>query len=338
MSIPSLPPALTRIGSLGPVEAVYRSSPPSMKSKFISWFVSTLIVGLIGAVGYFGEATFKRNDMELLAVGLQMLGLFGLVIVGGVWFVVLVFTTLVLKGTMAKPQVIAEFRDGIACSGQGPVQAWTWNELREVYSSYFVDSVGDDGLGARFDLVHRNGTRITVNHFIAGWEQLTARVTREIESRIGPELSRAFQSGQPVAFGDALVLEREGVRIEKQLHPWSTIRTYEVERGQLVIKRHKGSAVSLPLRFIPNSELLLKLLRNQPIAKCDHHIAAQLESDSGVAGMSSHATAEVRPATPQYDAAEDAAARMFSDLEANEPPARSDAEYSDGEDEGRTMR
>lgn len=262
MTSPELPPALAKVADLGPVEAVYRSVPPSMKQKFLSWLIATVIVGLIWAVGHFGEAALKQQGMEMVAVGAQMLGVFGLVVVGGVWLLVLLFLSFVNRVASSKPQVIALYRDGIACLGQGKVRAWPWADIRAVYAEVYADQVTTDtGVGALFTVAHRDGSRFTINHLFAGWQQLIDRVRREVDSRVGPEVTRAFEAGQPVPFGDDLVVEREGVRVAKKLIPWDAIRGCKVERGMLVLRAQKSSPAQVPVAAIPNLELLLGLLR-----------------------------------------------------------------------------
>lgn len=261
MTSPELPPAFAKVAYLGPIEAVYRSSPPSMKGKFLAWLIATIIVGLIWAVGYFGEDTLKRQGMEMVAVGAKMLGFFGLVVIGGVWLLVLLGMVLLNLILFAKPQVVAVYRDGIANSDKGKFSVWEWPDIREVYAYFFADTATTDtGVGARFDIVHRDGSRFIINHFVEGWEALIARVRREVYSRVGPEITRAFETGQPVPFGKDLVVEREGVRVAKKLTPWDALSKCGVEHGMLVLRVQKSSPAQVPVASIPNLELLLALL------------------------------------------------------------------------------
>jgi hypothetical protein len=258
---PELPPAFAKITSLGPVEAVYRSSMPSMKRKFVAWLIATAIVGAIFAVGYFGQATLKAQDMEMVAIGAQMLGLFGLVIIGGVWLLLLLGMWLLNLVLFAKPQVIAVYRDGVANSDKGKLCAWEWPDVREIYAYFFADTVtSDTGVGSRFDIVHKDGSRFTISHVVAGWDELIARLRREVYARVGPEITRAADAGQPIPFGKDLIVEREGVRVAKKLTPWEALHGYRVERGLLLLQVHKSSPAQVPVGSIPNLELLLALL------------------------------------------------------------------------------
>ncbi len=259
-----LPPQFAEVTALGPVEAVYRLSPPRMKAKFIAWIIATILCGVIFAVGYFGQATLKQHGMEMVAVGALLLGGFGLIAVGGVWLIVLLGMLLLNGLLFANPQVVAVYRDGVANSAKGKLLAWPWPDIREVYAYVFVDRVtSDTGLGSRFDIVHRDGSRFTVSHLVVGWNELIERLRREVYSRVGPEITRAFDAGQPVPFGKDLVVEREGVRNGNRLTAWDALREYRVDRGMLVVRGQKSTAVNAPIASIPNLELLLALLKRK---------------------------------------------------------------------------
>jgi hypothetical protein len=264
LSALELPPQFAEVTTLDPAEAVYRLSPPRMKSKFIAWITATIICGVIFAIGYFGESTIKQHGMEMVAVGALMLGAFGMVVVGGVWLLVLLGMWLLNLLLFANPQVIAVYRDGIANSEKGKLLAWPWSDIREVYTYVFVNTAtSDTGLGCRFDIVHRDGGRFTFCNLVVGWNELMERVRREVYSRVGPEITRAFDGGQPVPFGKDLVVEREGVRNAKNLTPWDALCEYRLDRGMLVVRGQKSSAVNAPVASIPNLELLLALLERK---------------------------------------------------------------------------
>ena len=258
-----LPPQFAEVTGLGPVEAIYPLSPPKMKGKFIAWAIATIICGVILAIGYFGEATFKQHGMEMVAVGALMLGAFGLITVGGVWLLVLLGMWLLNMMLFAKPQVVAVYRDGVANSEKGKLVAWPWSDIREVYAYVFVNTAtSDTGLGSRFDIVHRDGSRFVVSHLVEGSNELMDRLRGEVGSRVGPEINRAFDTGQSVPFGKDLIIEREGVKVGKKLTPWDALREYCVERGMLVLTGKKSS-VNVPIASIPNLELLLALLKRK---------------------------------------------------------------------------
>jgi hypothetical protein len=258
-----LPPQFAEVTSLGPVEAIYRLSPPRMKGKFVAWFIATIFCGLIFAVGYFGEATFKQHGMEMAGVGAVMLGAFGLITVGGVWLLVLLGMWLFTAMLFAKPQVVAVYRDGVADSEKGNLLVWPWSDIREIYTYLYVDTAtSDTGIGSRFDIVHRDGRRFVVSHLVGGWSELMDRLRRELDSRVGPEINRALDAGQSVPFGTGLVVERDGVKSGKKLTPWDALSEYRVERGMLVLRAQKSS-VSTPIASIPNLDLLLAILKKK---------------------------------------------------------------------------
>jgi hypothetical protein len=258
-----LPSQFGEVTGLGPVEAVYRLAPPSMKGKFVSWIIATILCGAIFAVGYFGQTTLKQRGMEMVAVGSLMLGAFGLITIGGVWLLVLLamwfFNTLLFRN----PQVVAVYRDGIANFDKGKLVAWKWSDIKEIYTYIFRSTaISDTGLGARYDIVHRDGGNFSVSHLVVGWEELIDRIRAEVDQRLAPEINRAFDAGQPVPFGKDLVIEREGVRVAKKLIPWDALRGSTVERGMVVLKAQKGSG-SVPVPSIPNLDLLLGILNDR---------------------------------------------------------------------------
>jgi hypothetical protein len=258
-----LPPQFAEVTALGPVEAIYRLSPPRMKGKFVAWIIATILCGVILAVGYFGEATLKQHGMEMVAVGALMLGAFGLVTVGGVWLLVLLGMWLLNAVLFAKPQVVAVYRGGVANSDKGKLLAWRWSDIREVYAYIFGSTAtSDTGLGSRFDIVHRDGSSFAVSNLVVDCHELIERIRREVYSKIGPEITRSFDAGQPVSFGKVLVVEREGVRYANKLTPWDALREYRVERGMLVLRAQKSS-VNVPIASIANLELLLALLKRK---------------------------------------------------------------------------
>ena len=264
MSSLDLPPVFSQVTSLGDVEAVYRSSPPSMKGKFISWLVATIIVGIIFAIGYFGEGTLRNQGMEMVAVAAQMLGMFGLVVVGGVWFVGLVALSLLNLILFARPQVVAVYRDGIANYDKGKLQAWKWGDMGQIYAYFFADTVTNDtGIGARFDIVHRNGSIFSINHLLADCPELIERLRQEVYSRIRSEIARAVEAGQNVPFGKNLTVEPDGVRVVQKLTPWDALQGQRIEHGMLILAVKKSSPAQIPYNSIPNIELLRELLESK---------------------------------------------------------------------------
>jgi hypothetical protein len=263
LDVVELPPQFAEVTALGPVEGIYRLSPPTLKGKFTAWFIATILCGVILAVGYFGEATLKQHGMEMVAVGALMLGAFGLITVGGVWLLVLLGMWLLNAVLFANPQVVAVYRDGVANWEKGKLLVWPWSDIREIYTYIFADkATSDTGLGARFDIVHRDRSRFSVSHLVIGWNELMDRLRGEVDSRVGGEINRALDAGQPVPFGKDLVVEREGVKVGKKLTPWDTLREYRMERGMLVLKAQKTS-ISTPIASIPNLDLLLAILKGR---------------------------------------------------------------------------
>jgi hypothetical protein len=257
------PPQFAEVTNLGPAEAVYRLSPPSMKAKFVAWIIATILCGVIFAIGYFGESALKQRGMEMVAVGSLMLGAFGLITVGGVWLIVLVGMWLLNAMLFAKPQVVAVYRGGVANWEKGKLIAWPWPDIREIYTYFFGSTaISDTGVGARFDIVHRDGSRFSISHLVVGWPELIDRLRQEVGSRIRPEIDRAVTAGQPVPFGNEIVVEREGLKIGKKLTPWGDLREYRLERGMLVLQA-KTIAGSIPISSIPNLDLLLGILKDR---------------------------------------------------------------------------
>jgi len=269
MSTIELPAEFANVTSLGRVEAVFRASAPSMKGKFTSWLIATVAVGIIFAIGYFGESALKRRDMEMVAVGAQMIGMFGLVVVGGVWFALLVALWLISLLLFARSQTVAIYSGGIANSEKGKIQAWAFEDIREIYAYFFADTAtSDTGFGARFDIYNRSGDYFTINHFLNGWEEVMEKVKQNVYARIDPEIKKSLEAGETIPFGKDLVVEKDGFRVAKKLTAWDALTEHRLAQGMLILGVQKGSPAQIPIPSIPNLELLRALL-DKKLAKAN---------------------------------------------------------------------
>jgi hypothetical protein len=275
-----LPPDLARISDLGPVEAVYRSAPPSLWPMIYKWLVFMVVFGAIAAIGYFGGDQFKRHGMEMVGVGASMIGFFGLIVIGAGGAFIILFNFVADRViSITGRRVIVVYRDGIAELHKRKLEVWPWSDIREIYADLSSSPasgaaiprrpMGQVGVilasreQKRFDLVHRDGRRITVSQYLGHVDELIAKVREKVYPLLRSDVNRAIAAGEPVEFGSRLVVEREGLRIAGVVYPWEEIREYRADRVVLSLAGPKPAPPMLPIDAIPNSELLIAILNEK---------------------------------------------------------------------------
>jgi hypothetical protein len=115
------------------------------------------------------------------------------------------------------------------------------------------------------------GTQVIVPDGLAGYRELIATLVPSLTDRLFPAAKRAFDSNQPVSFGDALVIQRNvGVTVKglfgkKTTLPMADFSGATVDRARLLIHRKdKPGWRALSMQSVANPGVLERLIVGTP--------------------------------------------------------------------------
>ncbi len=127
----------------------------------------------------------------------------------------------------------------------------------------------------RITITTVGGDRIQLDNTYSSMDRLVDRLTEAVNAVLRPQVRYSVQQGNPVSFGEAITLTRDGIRIEGvpsedapdgTVLPWAAYSGYRIVAGQLALLT--GSDVvwfAQPLAEIDNLTLLVELLQtHQP--------------------------------------------------------------------------
>jgi hypothetical protein len=115
------------------------------------------------------------------------------------------------------------------------------------------------------------GDRIVLDNTYNSIDRLTDRLTEAVNTALRPRIRYSLQQGHSVAFGEAITLTADGIRVEGvptdaapdgTVLPWHDFSGYRVEKGQLLLLTG-GELVwfAQPLAEIDNLTLLVEWLQ-----------------------------------------------------------------------------
>lgn len=144
-----------------------------------------------------------------------------------------------------------------------------WDELDGIAIQTIETSVFQYFLHSHQEawLFIRTGKMLHLNDRLNGLSDLLTRIKANLYPRLLPDLRVALRDGRFVFFGPVSIHRRDGIMLysgrRKRLIPWVQVRLVNILDGYLVIELTHQAALRLPIRSIPNLELLLQLIREE---------------------------------------------------------------------------
>lgn len=116
----------------------------------------------------------------------------------------------------------------------------------------------------RFTIKTIHDETILVRGLYRRIDALIARMEALVNAVLRPRIQNLWNAGGQAAFGARVGLSAEGIHVDGQLLPWVEYAGHGLSSGQLILKRHDGSAfASAPLESLENETLLIELLRQR---------------------------------------------------------------------------
>lgn len=128
------------------------------------------------------------------------------------------------------------YPDGFIHVRGGRVNAFRWDEIKEVYQS--MQRTHRFGRAAQriYTVKDASGQKSVLTGELAGIAALGETIQREVTARILPRCWEEFNQGKPLTFG-ALGISKEGISKGKQLLAWDQIEELRLEWGGIVIRK-----------------------------------------------------------------------------------------------------
>lgn len=112
---------------------------------------------------------------------------------------------------------------------------------------------------------NQQGNAIVLNSSIERLPEALSRIKAAMFPRLLKRYRQEFSEGAQIKFGP-LILDREHLRIKQGLLrtstiPWKQVASLKIENGRLHILLARGRNHTLPVKIIPNLELLLEIVK-----------------------------------------------------------------------------
>jgi hypothetical protein len=111
----------------------------------------------------------------------------------------------------------------------------------------------------------RQGRAIVLNSRIERLPEAISRIKAAVFPRLLNTYRQELSAGGKIKFGPLLVepehLQINQGRLRSSTIPWNQVATLKIENGRLHILLARGKNHSLPVKYIPNLELLLEIVK-----------------------------------------------------------------------------
>jgi hypothetical protein len=244
---------------LGPIERVYRVRPGLRRARWLAAFACFSAAVL--AWGFAGLRAFVAlTEYGPLLVGRWVAGpaLAGILLA-------LLGSALGWRAWRTARLRVRLHAGGLAVVLGRRGRALPWSQILTIWSR--AERTGIPGIQGsprvRLEIEASDGQRVRLSEDLEDFESLA----QAIKARVYPDLlaayTRAFNDGQPIAFGP-IHLTREGLRDGRRgALAWSLIAAARLESGRLKIEADRSgrrTTLSFPAHHIPNVELCAQLI------------------------------------------------------------------------------
>ncbi len=143
---------------------------------------------------------------------------------------------------------------------QQPV-SFFWKDVQYI----FEDAHEKTFLGRSFSggntakIVLKTGIEVNLGRGLKNSQELVQRIKAKCSPRLRVEAFSDFQKNKDLAFGPLLITSKFMV-YHGNRYPWSELTNIHAAAGKLVIELVNKQRISIPVRHIPNIEILIQLL------------------------------------------------------------------------------
>lgn len=249
---------------LGPVISVHRFGIEDLRPLVWMWLQLTGVSAAVLAAAWFSQSLFRHTALEGVEMIVAMAAYGGVLAFGFGGFVVLLvrlFASVWDKWTYRR-EIAVLFQNGVAVRQGGLLHAFPFSDISQIWTSRtFVGR----GFGTRFleryDLVHRDGRRITLEQFFTGLPACIAHIKRTVYPAVFLQAVSQFGEAKSISFGKLEIDPLFGVRCLQQSAKWEDIQSVTVGNGVLRIERRGEPAIEIDTDSIPNVEVAIQILQ-----------------------------------------------------------------------------
>jgi hypothetical protein len=255
----------SRVKSLGPQVADYRSRPFSRRSYQAGLVIGVLAILTPLAYGYY-RAQYAASKYGPVAA--QFWSRPGYLLAG---LAFLIFIVLFLLGVAGAQRHVAVHKNGLRIRFSRRKQ-FTWSELSGVATGAVQTRLFGIPLRTRYQamLYPTVSAPVKLDHSLDSLPELLTRIKANLYPRLLPGMCKAFQDGKTIYFGPAAIRQEELLLEQKdgkkRSIPWSQVQSITVQAGMLVIEIEKEARIRLPVARVPNLELLLQIIQSRVTA------------------------------------------------------------------------
>lgn len=162
------------------------------------------------------------------------------------------------------PNALVLYRDGFAWqTGSKNIHTWRWEDVTAIVSNVSMESGGHSlaWTNHEYTLFKKSGEKFVLFDALKDAETIGEVIKRNVFALLLPPLIEQYESGQPVAFGPQITIQKQdGLRTGGRFYPWAGIVDIKVEQGRLKITLRDAKQREIRVAAIPNIEMLCQLI------------------------------------------------------------------------------
>ncbi len=206
---------------LGTLQAQYKAKLAILSTRAV------VILTLIGILGGAGSLALGLTDKSAIMAW----GLLGLILLcGGLWLGINALRYYGLR--------VYVFTEGFVRVRGDKSTVVRWDQITTIWqrvqkrfiSSFYIGTVHS------YTVQRDDGKKFTFNDALKNIEALGTTLTREVNSRLLPEVIATYNAGEPVTFGK-LTVSIHGISIGEEILLWNQIKGVQVMKGALAINK-----------------------------------------------------------------------------------------------------
>jgi len=211
---------------LGMLQAQYKAKLAVLNARLV---VILTLLGILGGAALIGASILSHVTLFAGIVSSESaLGL--ILLIAGIW---LGFNALRYYGLR-----VYVFTEGLVQVKGNKTTVVRWDQIKTIWqkvqkrfiSSFYIGTVH------RYTAQQANGKKITFDDGLKNIEGLGNTLTREVTSRLLPELIATYDAGDPITFGK-LRISMHGISIGEEILLWNQIKGVQVTKGVLAINK-----------------------------------------------------------------------------------------------------
>lgn len=140
-------------------------------------------------------------------------------------------------------------------------QSLLWKDIKYIFedsrqTTFFWLPVGEN---YAVRIVSSGGRELYIQDSLSNIGELIQRIKAKTFPRLRNSVISKFQNGDDVSFGP-INISSKYLEFKTYQYPWSRLKDIHINSGKLVIELHNQQRITIPVKDIPNIEILLQLL------------------------------------------------------------------------------